>query len=392
MRTGRPKRPLILTAVERDRLQSLAHRARSQPALARRARVVLACAEGLDNKTVARKMRVSLGMVGKWRARFLQARLEGLYDEPRPGAPRKVSDAQVERVVIQTLESTPRGETHWSTRGLAKATGLSRMTISRIWRAFGLQPHRTDTFKLSPDPLLIEKVRDIVGLYMNPPDHALVLCVDEKTQIQALDRTQPLLPLRPGQVERRTHDYKRHGTTSLFAALELKTNKVIAQLQHQHRSVEFRQFLDVIEAQVPSELDVHIIVDNYGTHKTALIRNWFAKRPRFHVHFTPSYGSWINLVERWFAELTNKRIRRGVFRSVKELETAIREYIDAHNQDPKPFVWTKTADQILASTRIKILFLSVAVENEAGAGPPRPHGSRALRLELGAISDFTDPR
>ena len=349
MRTGRPKQALILTDEERDRLQSLAHRARSQSLLARRARVVLACAEGLDNKTVARKMRVSLGMVGKWRARFLQARLEGLYDEPRPGAPRKVSDAQVERVVIQTLESTPRGETHWSTRGLAKATGLSRMTISRIWRAFGLQPHRTDTFKLSPDPLLIEKVRDIVGLYMNPPDHALVLCVDEKTQIQALDRTQPLLPLRPGQVERRTHDYKRHGTTSLFAALELKTNKVIAQLQHQHRSVEFRQFLDVIEAQVPSELDVHIIVDNYGTHKTALIRNWFAKRRRFHVHFTPTYGSWINLVERWFAELTNKRIRRGVFRSVKELETAIREYIDVHNEDPKPFVWTKTADQILAS-------------------------------------------
>ena len=229
MRTGRPKQALILTDDERDRLQSLAHRARSQPALARRARVVLACAQGLDNKTVARKMRTSLGMVGKWRARFLQARLEGLYDEPRPGAPRKVSDAEVERVVIQTLENTPRGETHWSTRGLAKATGLSRMTISRIWRAFGLQPHRTDTFKLSPDPLLIEKVRDIVGLYMNPPDHALVFCVDEKTQIQALDRTQPLLPLRPGQVERRTHDYKRHGTTSLFAALELKTNKVIAQ-------------------------------------------------------------------------------------------------------------------------------------------------------------------
>ena len=287
MRTGRPKQALILTDEERERLQSLAHRARSQPALARRARVVLACAEGLNNKAVARKLRTSLGMVGKWRARFLQARLEGLEDEPRPGAPRRVSDAEVERVVIRTLESTPRGETHWSTRGMAKATGLSRMTISRIWRAFGLQPHRTDTFKLSPDPLLIEKVRDIVGLYMNPPDHALVLCVDEKTQIQALDRTQPLLPLRPGQLERRTHDYKRHGTTSLFAALELKTNKVIAQLQHQHRSVEFRQFLDVIEAQVPSELDVHIIVDNYGTHKTALIRKWFAKRPRFHVHFTP---------------------------------------------------------------------------------------------------------
>jgi transposase len=251
--------------------------------------------------------------------------------------------------VIQTLESTPRGETHWSTRGLAKATGLSRMTISRIWHAFGLQPHRTDTFKLSPDPLLIDKVRDSVGLYMNPPDHALVLCVDEKTQIQALERSQPLLPMRPGQLERRTHDYRRHGTTSLFAALELKTNQVIAQLKRRHRSLEFRQFLDVIEQQVPARLEVHIIMDNYGTHKTALIRKWFAQRPRFHVHYTPTYGSWINLVERWFAELTNKRIRRGVFRSVKELEAAIREYIDVHNEDPKPFVWTKTADQILAS-------------------------------------------
>jgi transposase len=349
MRTGRPKQPLILTEEEQDRLQSLAHRARSQQLLARRARVVLACAEGLDNKTVARKLRSSLGMVGKWRSRFLQARLEGLYDEPRPGAPRRVSDADVEQVVIQTLESTPRGETHWSTRGLAKATGLSRMTISRIWHAFGLQPHRTDTFKLSPDPLLIEKVRDIVGLYINPPDHALVLCLDEKSQIQALDRTQPLLPLRPGQAERRTHDYQRHGTTSLFAALDLKTSQVIGQLHRRHRSLEFRQFLDGIEAQVPAGLEVHFIMDNYGTHKTPLIRKWFAKRPRFHVHFTPTYGSWINLVERWFAELTNKRIRRGVFRSVKDLEAAIREYIDVHNEDPKPFVWTKTAEQILAN-------------------------------------------
>src|SRR6266436_4511537 len=315
MRTGRPKQALILTEEEQDRLQSLAHRARSQPLLARRARVVLACAEALDNKTVARKLRTSLGMVGKWRSRFLQTRLEGLYDEPRPGAPRKVNDAQIEEVIIQTLESTPRGETHWSTRGLAKATGLSRMTISRIWHAFGLQPHRSDTFKLSPDPQLIDKVRDIVGLYMNPTDHALVFCVDEKSQIQALDRSQLLLPLQPGQLERRTHDYKRHGTTSLFAALELKTSNVIAQLKHRHRAVEFRQFLDVIEAQVPAGLDVHIIVDNYGTHKSAIIRKWFAKRPRFHVHFTSTYGSWINLVERWFAELTNKRIPRGVFRS-----------------------------------------------------------------------------
>src|SRR5713226_1240392 len=349
MRTGRPKRPLIVTVEDRERLESLAHRARSQPLLARRARVVLTCAEGLDNQTVARKLRASVGMVGKWRARFLKAGLEALYDEPRPGTPRTVSDEQVEQVVIETLESTPRGETHWSTRGLAKATGLSRMTISRIWRAFGLQPHRTDTFKLSPDPLLIEKVRDIVGLYMNPPDHALVFCVDEKSQIQALDRTQPLLPLRPGQLERRTHDYKRHGTTSLFAALELKTSRVIGQLHRRHRSAEFRQFLDVIEAQVPAGLEAHIIVDNYGTHKTAIIRKWFAKRPRFHVHVTSTYGSWINLVERWFAEITNKRIRRGVFRSLKELEAAIREYIEVHNENPRPFVWTRTADQILES-------------------------------------------
>ena len=232
---------------------------------------------------------------------------------------------------------------------MAKASGVSRSTINRIWRAFGLQPHRVETFKLSPDPLLIEKVRDIVGLYMNPPDRALVLCVDEKSQIQALDRTQPLLPMRPGQVERRTHDYKRNGTTSLFAALELKTNRVIGQLQRRHRSQEFRKFLDRIEGNVPADLDVHIIMDNYGTHKTAIIRNWFAKRPRFHAHYTPTYGSWINLVERWFAEITNKRIRRGVFRSVKELEAAIREYIDVHNEDPKPFIWTKTADEILAS-------------------------------------------
>jgi len=349
MRTGRPKRPLILTAAEEVRLQSLAHRARSQPLLAQRARVILAAAQGLAHHLVAKQLRCSPGMVNKWRSRFLKTRLEGLYDEPRPGAPRQVSDAQVEQVVIRTLESTPPAQTHWSTRGLAQATGLSRMTISRIWRAFGLQPHRTETFKLSPDPLLIEKVRDIVGLYMNPPDHALVICVDEKSQIQALDRTQPLLPLQPGQIERRTHDYKRHGTTSLFAALELKTCRVIGQLHRRHRSSEFRQFLDVIEAHVPAALEVHIIMDNYGTHKTAMIRNWFAKRPRFHVHFTPTYGSWINLVERWFAEITNQRIRRGVFRSVRELETAIREYIEAHNENPKPFIWTKTADQILAS-------------------------------------------
>lgn len=349
MRTGRPKKELLLTDVEREQLQSIAHRARVQPLLARRARVILACADGLDNNAVAKKLRCSLGMVSKWRGRFLKTRVDGIYDEPRPGAPRKISDEQVEQILVRTLESTPRGQTHWSTRELAKASGLSRMTISRIWKAFGLQPHRSETFKLSPDPLMIEKIRDIVGLYMNPPEHAVVFCVDEKSQIQALDRTQPLLPMRPGQNERRTHDYKRHGTTSLFAALDLKTSRVIGQVNRRHRSIEFRRFLDLIDKEVPSDLDVHIIADNYGTHKTAMIRNWFAKRPRFQIHFTPTYGSWINLVERWFAELTNKRIRRGVFRSVKELEAAIRDFIAVHNEDPTPFTWTRTADQILES-------------------------------------------
>jgi transposase len=288
-------------------------------------------------------------MVGKWRARFVRERLAGLMDEPRPGAPRQIEDRAIEQVLVQTLEQTPRGATHWSTRTMAQASGLSRMTVSRIWRAFGLQPHRSETFKLSPDPLLIDKVRDIVGLYLNPPEHALVLCVDEKSQIQALDRTQPLLPMRPGQAERRTHDYRRHGTTSLFAALEVKTGKVIGQTRRRHRAVEFRKFLDQIEANVPADLDVHLIMDNYGTHKTARIRAWFAKRPRSHAHFTPTYGSWLNLVERWFAELTNKRLRRGVHRSVRELERAIHDFLDAHNDHPRPFVWTKTADEILAS-------------------------------------------
>jgi transposase len=349
MRTGRPKAPLVLSEEERQVLDSFAHRSRTAPVLARRARIVLECATGSDNKTVAKKLRLREQTVSKWRGRFVRDRLDGLQDEPRPGAPRQVSDDQVERVVTQTLETTPRGQTHWSVRGMAKATGLSRMTISRIWRAFGLQPHRSDTFKLSPDPQLIEKVRDIVGLYLHPPERAVVLCVDEKSQIQALDRTQPLLPMRPGQAERRTYDYKRNGTTSLFAALDVKTGKVLGRFHRRHRSLEFRKFLDVIDSNVPAELDVHVIMDNYGTHKTPLIRNWLAKRPRFHVHFTPTYSSWINLVERWFAELTNKQVRRGVHRSVAELERAIQEFLDANNDDPKPFVWTKTADEILAS-------------------------------------------
>lgn len=349
MRTGRPKTQLTLTEEEQERLQSLSHRARTLPHLARRARIILFCAQGQDNKVVARRLRLTAGTVGKWRARFLRDRLDGLYDEPRPGVPRAVSDAQVEQVVIRTLETTPRGATHWSVRDMARATGLSRMTISRIWHAFGLQPHRSETFKLSPDPLLVDKVRDIVGLYVNPPEHALVLCVDEKSQIQALDRTQPLLPMRPGQVERRTHDYRRHGTTALFAALDIKTGQVLGQLHRRHRSVEFRQFLDAIETNVPATLDVHLVMDNYGTHKTPRIRNWLAKRPRFHVHFTPTYGSWINQVERWFAQLTNRRLRRGTFRSVRDLEAAIRDFLDAHNAQPKSFQWTKSADQILAN-------------------------------------------
>jgi len=349
MRTGRPKAALILTDDERQRLESLAHRSRSAPFLARRARIILACADRHDGKVVAKRLHVTQATVSKWRGRFVRGRLDGLYDEPRPGAPRTVTDEQIEQVIIRTLETTPRGATHWSVRGMAKAAGLSRMAINRIWRAFGLQPHRSETFTLPKDPLLVEKVRDIVGLYLNPPEHAAVFCVDEKPQIQALDRTQPLLPMRPGQVERRTHDYDRHGTTTLFAALNAKTSEVITQFHQRHRSAQFREFLDLIDTQVPQHLAVHIIMDNYGTHKTPLIRNWFAKRPRFHVHFTPTYGSWLSLVERWFAELTTKQLRRGAYKSVPQLKAAIQEFIDAHQANPKPLVWTKTADQILAS-------------------------------------------
>jgi len=349
MRTGRPRTPLTVTRDERHRLESLAHRSRSAPHLARRARLVLACADGQETTAIARRLHLSATTVCKWRTRFLRDRLEGLVDEPRPGAPRQITDEQVEHVIVRTLERTPRGATHWSLRDMAKASGLSRTTVGRIWRAFGLQPHRSETFTLSTDPLFIEKVRDIVGLYLDPPHHAVVLCVDEKAQIQALDRTQPLLPMRPGQVERRTHDYTRHGTTSLFAALDVKTSRVISQFHRRHRSAEFRQFLDAIEAAVPRELDVHLILDNYGTHKTPIIWRWLAQRPRFYVHFTPTYGSWLNLVERWFAGLTTKQLRRGAHTSVTQLEAAIREYIDAHHAAPKPFVWTKTADEILAS-------------------------------------------
>jgi transposase len=349
MRTGRPKAAVILTEEERRQLESLSHRARTAAGPARRARIILACAAGQDNKVVARRLHVSQTTVCKWRARFLDQRLDGLYDEPRPGAPRQITDEQVERIIVRTLETTPRGATHWSTRDMAKAAGLSHVTIGRIWQTFGLQPHRTETFKLSPDPLLIEKVRDIVGLYLNPPDRALVLCVDEKPQIQALERSAPLLPMQPGQVERRTHDYRRHGTASLFAALDVKTGHVVGDVRPRHRAIEFRQFLDQIEANVPADLDVHLIMDNYSTHKAPRIRAWFAKRPRFHVHFTPTYASWINQVERWFAGLEAKQLRRGSHTSVRMLKAAIVEHIDASNAKGTPVIWIKTADQILAN-------------------------------------------
>lgn len=349
MRRGRPIPPVALIADERETLERWARRRTTAQALALRARIVLACAAGEANTAVAAQLAVTKQTVGKWRARFVRQRLDGLLDEPRPGAPRTVTDVDVERVVTLTLETTPRNATHWSTRTLAARCGLSRSTIHRIWRAFALQPHRTETFKLSKDPLFIEKIRDIVGLYLNPPDKALVLCTDEKSQIQALDRTQPLLPMRPGQAERRTHDYTRYGTTSLFAALDVQTGKVIGECHRRHRAIEFRKFLDRIESAVPATLDVHLILDNYGTHKTPAIHRWLARHPRFHLHFTPTGASWINLVERWFGVLTEKQIRRGSHRSTLQLEAAILRYIADGNRHPKPFVWTKTADEILAS-------------------------------------------
>ncbi len=349
MGRGRPMAPLALDGAERETLEQWTRRPKTAQALALRSRIVLACADGRSNTAVAAELRVCIDTVGKWRSRFLEQRLDGLLDQPRSGRPRMIDDADVERVIALTLETTPKDATHWSTRAMARRSGLSHNTVSRIWRAFALQPHRTETFKLSADPLFIEKVRDIVGLYLNPPDRALVLCVDEKSQIQALDRTRPLLPLRPGQAERHTHDYVRHGTTSLFAALDARTGQVIGQCHRRHRALEFRKFLDAIESAVPAELDVHLIVDNYATHKTALIRNWFAKRPRFHIHFTPTSASWLNLVERWFCLLTEMQLRRGVHQSSAELEAAIYRYLDVTNEDPKPLVWTKTADQILAS-------------------------------------------
>jgi transposase len=347
MRSGRPIAPLSLLDEERETLERWARRPKSAQALAQRSHIVLECAAGRPNTAVAHKLGLTHQTVGKWRRRFLERRLDGLLDEPRPGAPRQVGDAQVERVVRLTLESIPADATHWSTRAMAKRSGLSQTMVGRIWRACGLQPHRVEGFKLSKDPLFIEKVRDIVGLYLNPPDPALVLWVDEKAQIQALDRSQPLLPMRPGQAERRTPDYLRHGTINLFAALDAKAGTVIGEFHQRHRAVEFRNFLATIDAAVPGNLELHLNLDNYGTHKTPAIKRWRLRHPRFHLHFTPTGGSWLNLVERWFALLTERQLRRGVHRSIRELEDAIRTYLEHHNRHPKPFVWTKTADQIL---------------------------------------------
>ncbi len=304
-------------------------------------------ADGLSNIAVADKVDVNQATVVKWRKRFLDRRLDGLIDEPRPGAPRSIGDAEVEAVIVRTLEDKPSDATHWSTRDLARKVGMSPSSVGRIWQAFGLKPWLTDTFKLSEDPQFVDKVRDVVGLYMNPPEHAVVMCVDEKTSIQALDRTQPSLPMRPGQVERRTHDYKRNGVTDLFAALNLATGQVVHRTRPQHRAIEFRGFLDAIDDAVPDDLDVHVVLDNSSTHKTPAIHAWLLKHPRFQFHFTPTSSSWLNLVERWFAELTRKLLQRSAHRSVAALTADLDHWVSQWNNDPKPFVWHKTADEIL---------------------------------------------
>ena len=349
MPTGRPLKPLILSEEEAAKLALMARRPKTDQRTAQRARIVLDCGGGLSNTAVAAKRGVTLQTVGKWRRRFVEGRLGALGDAPRSGPPRKLTDAKVEEVVTRTLEKRPRNATHWSTRTMAAASGLNQNAIVRIWRAFGLKPHLQENFKLSTDPFFVEKVRDIVGLYLNPPEQtrAVVLCVDEKSQVQALDRSQPVLPMRPGQAERHTHDYYRHGTTSLFAALDVATGKVIGRCQSRHRQHEFVRFLNQIEASVPAGLDIHLVLDNYATHKTPRVAAWLKKRPRYHLHFTPTSSSWLNQVERWFAKITEQRIRRGVFRSVDELIAAIDDYIAKHNQAPKPFTWNTSADVIL---------------------------------------------
>ena len=348
---GIPRVRLVLNAHERSELERVSRRRTLAHQLAVRAKVILMADQGIPNRTIAGRLSLHETTVCKWRKRFLEARMEGLFDAPRSGAPRQIGDDRIEEIVKRTLETTPRRSTHWSTREMAKQVGVSQSTVSRIWRAFNLQPHRVETFRLSNDPHFVAKVRDIVGLYLNPPDHAVVLCVDEKSQIQALERSQPLLPLRPGQPERRTHDYRRHGTTTLFAALDTATGTVVGQCQQRHRAQEFLKFLRTIEHNVPAELDIHLILDNYATHKTPAVKRWLVKHPRFQLHFTPTYSSWLNLVERWFALLTERCVKRGSHRSTRELEAAIRTFLDQSNGDPRPFLWTKTSDQILESVR-----------------------------------------
>lgn len=348
-RTGRPKAELVLSDQERVELVRIARRAKSAQALASRARIVLACGEGLSNTDVAARLGVSAHTVARWRGRFIDRRLAGLADEPRPGRPASITLDQVEDVVVATLEQLPRNATHWSRASMAERTGLSRSTIGRIWRDFELEPHLVEGFKVSADPFFVEKVVDVVGLYHDPPEKAVVLCVDEKTQIQALDRSQPVLPMMPGMPERRTHDYERHGVTSLFAAFDIADGTVISQIRRRHRATEFKAFLAAIDKTVPEDLDVHVICDNYGTHKTPAIRTWIERHPRFHLHFTPTGSCWINQVERWFAFLTDQMLRRSTHTSVRTLENDIRAWITAWNQDPKPFVWRKTADEILNS-------------------------------------------
>ena len=342
---------IVLSEQERAQLEAWTRRRTSAQALAQRSRIVLAAAEGLKNTEIAERLGVSRNMAATWRSRFATHRLDGLTDEPRPGRPRTITDEQVDAVITKTLETTPRDATHWSTRSMAREVGLTQTAVSRIWRAFGLQPHRQETFKLSKDPLFVEKVHDVVGLYLNPPERAAVLCVDEKSQIQALDRTAPILPMLPGTPQRATHDYKRAGTSSLYAALDLTTGKVLGALHSRHRAIEFKQFLATIDREVPDHLDVHLVLDNSSTHKTPAIRNWLLAHPRFVLHFTPTSSSWLNLVERWFGELTSKLLRRGSHRSVRDLNSDIRAWIDTWNDNPRPYVWTKTADQILDSIR-----------------------------------------
>ena len=347
--TGPAAVTIVLSEKERFELEARVRRRKIARADSMRAEIVLLSADGLNNCAIADEVGVSRMTVMTWRKRFAARRLDGLDDEPRCGAPRKIGDEKIAEVVTKTLEAMPADATHWSTRSMAKAAGLSVSTVHRIWNAFALAPHRSETFKLSTDPQFVEKVRDIVGLYLDPPERALVLCVDEKSQIQALDRTQPLLPMRPGQIERRTHDYERHGTTTLFAALDVKAGTIVGKCMPRHRAREFRKFLDEIERNVPADLDMHVIMDNASSHKTKLIRRWFAKRSRWHVHFTPTSSSWINQVERFFALLSEQQIKRGAHRSVLELEAAITAYIKIRNAEPKPFRWTKSADDILAS-------------------------------------------